>query len=109
MNMTPPQRTSPLPQSTPIHTQSSTTDGYDSEYEWQHDTFHQLSNEIHPFFVGPMPPRDFLDEFLCLPSQVLGSLPRFKEGMFSALSEPSGSRESGMYDKFVWFKSHPLS
>lgn len=109
MNMTPPQRTSPLPQSTPIHTQSSTTNSYTSKCEEQHNTFHRLSDEMHPFFVGPIPPRDFLDEFLCLPSQVLGSLPRFKEGMFSALSDTFRSRESGMYDKFVWFKPYLLS
>jgi hypothetical protein len=57
-----------------------------------------------PFFVGPMPPEDFLDEFLPLPSEVLKNLPRFEKGMFSDMI--GLSRESEQYYAFVCFNSY---
>jgi hypothetical protein len=103
MDKTPPSNTSQLPQSTPIRTQSSTTGKYASKFEGRDSTFDLLANEMGPFFVGPMPPEEFLDEFLPLSSDVLKDS-RFKEGMFSPMTKLS--HEGTQYDAFVCFNSY---
>ena len=85
---TPPRNTSSLLQSTPIHTQSSIMDRYSPNCEAQEDTFLQLSSEMGPYFVGPLPPEEFLNQFMCQPSGDL-HLPHFREGMFSAMRKSS--------------------
>ncbi|KAH9015180.1 hypothetical protein EDB84DRAFT_1277390 [Lactarius hengduanensis] len=49
------------------------------------------------FFVGPMPPHDFLDTFL--PSTSLSPVLPFEQGMFSRVHETASEAE--MYDTFV--------
>jgi hypothetical protein len=77
---------------------------YPFKCKGQDSTFDLLSNEMGPFFVGPMPPEDFLDEFLLLSSDVLKDLPCFEKGMFSDMIELS--QESEQYDAFVCFNSY---
>jgi hypothetical protein len=104
--VTPPSNVPPLPKSTPIHTQSNTThkDGvYGLKPEGREHIFGQLSTKMNPFFVGPMPPHDFLEEFLPL-SQLE---PPFSEGMFSSMI--GVSKETDMYNQFVCFRSYLLS
>lgn len=57
-----------------------------------------MSNEMGPYFIGPLAPQVFLDKFLPLSSPG-PSVPSFEPGMFSALS--GASSEADMYDKFV--------
>lgn len=85
MDKTPPSNTSQLPQSTPIRTQSGTTDRYALKCGGRESILALLSTEMGPFFVGPMPPEVFLDEFLPLSPEDLKDLPRFEKGMFSPM------------------------
>ncbi|KAH9007909.1 hypothetical protein EDB84DRAFT_1447252 [Lactarius hengduanensis] len=68
----------------------STTDRFAPKYEDRDTTFRRLSDEMASFFVGPMPPHDFLDTFLP-----------------STLAQPRSSIRTGnvfsseMYDTFV--------
>ncbi|KAI9446709.1 hypothetical protein H4582DRAFT_1804615, partial [Lactarius indigo] len=57
----------------------------------------QLSDEMASFFIGPMPPHDFLDTFL--PSTSLSPILPFKWGMFSRVCEMA--LEAEMYDALV--------
>ena len=59
----------------------------------------QLQTEMSHFFIGPMPPQDFLDVFLPLPSASVS----FSRGMFSDMIRCS--KEVNMYDKFVSYAS----
>ena len=43
-------------------------DRYSPNCEAQEDTFLQLSSEMDPYFVGPLPPEEFLNQFMCQPS-----------------------------------------
>jgi hypothetical protein len=49
----------------------------------QDQIFGVMSEEMAPFFLGPMPPQDFLSAFL--PSSQLSS---FQLGMFITLAQP---------------------
>jgi hypothetical protein len=49
----------------------------------QDQIFDVMSEEMAPFFLGPMPPQDFLSAFL--PSSQLSS---FQLGMFITLAQP---------------------
>jgi hypothetical protein len=99
----PPSSPLPLP-GTPVHTRSTTTDQFLPRYENRETTFQRLSTEMSSYFVGPMPPQEFLDTFLPVTSSC-PSVPRFKLGMFSNLSE--SSFEANMYQSFV--SSEPLT
>ncbi len=94
----PPPQAPPL-HSTPIHTSSRMTD---QQYEDRGGTLQRLSDEMSPYFVGPMPPQVFLDTFLP-PSKPSSNASPFKKGMFSALVK--ASLESEMYQKFVCFRT----
>ena len=97
--MTPP--TMPLTSSvllsgTPMHTHSATTDWF-LKIE---ATFQQLSIEMLPFFVGPVPPQDFLDFFLpSTTSSPFKVVTNFCLGIFSALVQSTSKAE--MYGNFV--------
>jgi len=116
MSTTPPPQAPPL-HSTPVHTHSRTTDRHILKYENRNAALLRLSNEMAPYFVGPMPPQDFLATFLP-PDPPSGSEPScnassepprgprpppFKKEMFSTLTKTS--RESEMYQKFVCFRT----
>jgi hypothetical protein len=113
MTKTPPPQTPPLSlQSTPVHTGSRTTDRFGSKYVNRARTLSQLSTEMAPFFVGPMPPEEFLDTFLPHSKQPSCDAPErppvppFKKEMFSALL--GSSSEGEMYKTFVCFTSFLL-
>jgi hypothetical protein len=100
-----PPPTSPLPlPGTPVHTRSATTDRFLPKYEDRDATFRRLSKEMSSYFVGPVPPQDFLDAFLPLTSSH-HSVPSFEKGMFSALVDSASEAE--MYSHFVG--SDPLA
>jgi len=96
---TPPACPVPLP-GTPVHTRSATTDRFLPKYEDREATFRRLSIEMSPFFVGPVPPQDFLDFFLpstsCSPS---GAVANFRPGIFTALAQSTSEAE--MYGNLV--------
>jgi hypothetical protein len=102
MSQTPPSKPSPLPHSTPIHTHSSTTGKYNPKYEGRDATSKRIANEMTHFFVGPMPPQDFLNQFLSPPLYTSNHV--FKMEMFSGLS--GITPENAMYNKFVCFRSY---
>ena len=95
----PPTSSVPL-SGTPVHTCSATTDRFLPKYEDREATFRRLSIEMSPFFVGPMPPQDFLDFFLpstsCSPSEAVTN---FHPGIFGALVQSTSEAE--MYGNFV--------
>lgn len=67
MSTTPPPQARPPapPPSTPINTRRRTTGQRDFEfkYEDRNTTYRRLSDEMSPYFAGPMPPQEFLDTF----------------------------------------------
>ena len=108
MSTPPPQALSP--HSTPIHTGSRTIDPNNvTEFEDSDGTYRQLSDEMIPYFVGPMPPQAFLDAFLpSSPSEPSCNasgppIAPFKKGMFSNVV--GASSESDMNQKFVCSKT----
>jgi hypothetical protein len=98
----PPNPSLDLPQGTPVHTRSSTSDKFNHGYESRDDIFSRLADEMEPFFVGPIPARDFLDHFLPPPPSAPSSLPQFTRGMFNHFTEAySKGQELKLYDPFV--------
>jgi len=97
---TPPLQMPPL-QSTPVHTRSRTL-RFGRRFSDRDCIYAQLVDEMAPFFVGPMPPQEFLDTFLPL-NKLSTSQPctSFKEGRFSVLT--GSLPENQLYDKFVCF------
>ncbi|KAI9442014.1 hypothetical protein BJY52DRAFT_1229263 [Lactarius psammicola] len=79
--ITPPRSSALVPSGTPIHTRSSTTGFLDALHLTRDQVFGVMSDEMAPFFLGPMPPQEFLSFFLP------GSQPSsFQAGMFDALA-----------------------
>src|SRR5260221_11380815 len=111
MSTTPPPQAGPPapPPSTPIHTRSRTTDRNSFKYADRTSTYRRLSDEMSPYFVGPMPPQLFLDTFfppsglLCNASPKSPRPSRFKKVMVSALV--GVSQESTKYLTFVCFRT----
>ena len=109
---TPPLSTRKTPHSTPIHTQGTTTNRYKTaHFSWE-DVFKNLAYEITPYFLGPMPPGDFLDKFLPLGVTTSKSKSKskskfkFKHDMFKAVS--NADLESSMYTEFVSSQDYHL-
>jgi hypothetical protein len=80
---------------TPINTRSHTLHRFGGRCWSTDELYLELAAEMSPYFVGPMPVSDFLEEFLPLP-QV--DVP-FTEGMFDSVL--ASQDEGGMYDPFV--------
>jgi hypothetical protein len=102
MSATSTTTSSPL-QGTPVHTRSNTLHRFGKRYEDRGAVLRRLADEMIPYFVGPMPPQEFLDTFLPISSD---SSPTpstsdvvLKPGMLSPLGQTSA--EAGMYDVFV--------
>ena len=100
---TPPKNSSLLPKSTPIHTLSNTTSTYSQNHETRDEYHTRLSNEMAPYFIGPMPAEEFLDQFMPRPS---GPLDSFDKKMFGDMSK--STREEHMRGALVRFKSYLL-
>jgi len=93
--VTPPNSSNaPVPFGTPVHTRSSTTGYLGTKCPTRDKIFDVMSEEMAAFFLGPMPPRQFLSTFL--PSSHPSS---FQPGMFDALTQPS--TETAKYQVFV--------
>ena len=85
---------------TPINTGSRTLHRFGDRYRDYQDHYLDLSAEMEPYFVGPMPASAFLSEFL--PTSKLRlpeDMPSYVNGMFDkALSE---TEEVNVYKPFV--------
>jgi hypothetical protein len=98
MSITPPRSAnSLLAPGTPIHTRSSTTGCLNKEHLTRDKIFQALSAEIAPFFLGPMPPTEFLSTFL--PSSEPSSS---VSGIFDELGNTAD--EAQMYPIFVSYR-----
>ena len=77
-----------------MHTRSATTDRFLPKYEDREATFRRLSTEMSPFFVGPVPPQDFLDYFLpstsCSTSEAVA---KFRPEIFTPLVQSASEAE----------------
>ena len=83
-----------------------TTDRFDTKFEGRDDIYMRLSQEMAPYFVGPIPPKKFLDHFLPeAPSNCSSS--HFEPGMFSQMS--AAASEVEMYYPFVHIHIIPHS
>ncbi|KAI9449787.1 hypothetical protein BJY52DRAFT_1192296 [Lactarius psammicola] len=92
--ITPPRSSALVPSGTSIHTCSSTTGFLDALHLTQDQVFGVMSDEMAPFFLGPMPPQEFLSFFLP------GSQPSsFQVGMFDALA--NFRTEVSVYKTFI--------
>jgi len=100
---TPHKTLSPLLQSTPIHTLSNTTSTYSQNHEMRDEYHTRLSNEMSPYFIGPMPAEEFLDRFMPQPS---GPLDSFEKGKFGDMSK--NTVEGRMRQALVRLKSSLL-
>lgn len=91
----------PVP-GTPFRTDGRTIGQYEPDYHHRRGVLQQLSYDMSPYFVGPIPPKTFLDEFLPLPSRPVPEDHIFTTNMFSALKS-AGSRgpESTMFPGLV--------
>jgi len=93
--LTPPSSsTGPVCFGTPVHTRTSTTRFFDTKHLSRDGIVRVMSLEMAPFFLGPMPPQDFLSTFL--PSLQPSS---FQAGMFDTLT--NHRTETLMYKAFV--------
>src|SRR6267154_2070569 len=76
--------TVPLPQSTPIKIDSSTTCPFTTNQKYCIPSCTVMAEEMAKFIVGPMPARDFLDQFF--PTRKiwgLSQVPLFKPGCYN--------------------------
>jgi hypothetical protein len=80
----------------------SGTHDYSTNAEYRDHRNRKLSSEMKGHFVGPMPPRDFLDNFL--PTRTFKT-----DGNQNRWADLAGkSKEAAMYDPFVSLASHLL-
>ena|SRR5258707_8559831 len=88
---TPPRDSSSLQlPGTPVHTRSATPGSSEmkTNYENRLMTLSHLTDEMSPFFIGPITAQEFLDSFL--PPPLTGtSVPLFEIGMFDSLIQAS--------------------
>ena len=80
------------------------TDGLDQKFHDRDAVFRRLSRAMSHYFVGPIPPKKFLDSFLPKDPHAPSSS-TFQPGMLSGLKD-AGS-EGDMYTKFVRSNVHP--
>jgi hypothetical protein len=96
---TPPSSSLPVP-GTPLKTDGRTMDQYESQYQHRSSTLQRLSYDMSRYFVGPVPPEEFLDEFLPLTSHPPAPEDHiFTKNMFSALKKVG--TEAVMYHGLV--------
>jgi hypothetical protein len=95
MSKTPPPGPLPIPE-TPVHTRSATTGRFNDTFEDRSLVFQRLSQEMALYFVGPVPPQDFMKSFFPLPNSCSNTP---KSGVFAGLTRAAS--EADMYDIFV--------
>jgi hypothetical protein len=98
----PPDSSSLQPPGTPVHTRSTITGGSETKtkYENRSMTLSRLTDEMSPFFVGPITAQEFLDSFLP-PPPTGSSVPLFKKGMFNSVTQTLHEQEVKWYSVFV--------
>jgi hypothetical protein len=100
--MSTPPPTFNIPPGTPVHTRSSTTDGYFPKYEDRNLLLPRFAAKMSPFIVGPIGAQAFLDRFLppgpapSHPSPVPSLM-----GVFDHFIELLSECETSSYDEFV--------
>jgi hypothetical protein len=103
MVATPPHTTLPLPQSTPIKVNSSTTLSFTTHNKYCIESCTAMAEEMAKYFVGPMPFQQFLDDVFPvkeLPS--LSNIPRFRAGKYKTTVK--AKLEANAYSPFVSLK-----
>ncbi len=79
---TPPCTTLQLPQSTPIKISSSTILPFTTTQKYRLDTWDAIATEMTKSIVGPMPPKQFLDEFLPIPTDGIDVVRDYRPGCY---------------------------
>jgi len=67
-------------------------DQYEPPYQHRSDTIQRLSYDMSRYFVGPVPPERFLDDFLPLTLDPPSGDPIFTNNMFLALKNAATER-----------------
>lgn len=97
---TPPNTTVPLPKSTPIKFDSSTTLPFTTHDKYRIETCTAMAAEIKKYLVGPMPVQQFLDDFFPISAPLsLDNVPNFTPGYYNDVLK--AKLESEAYDPFV--------
>jgi hypothetical protein len=99
---TPPGATFPLPQSTPIKVDSSTTLPFTTTQKYRVESCTAMADEIKKYIVGPMPAIQFLDVFFptdCIPRYRKRSAYKYEAGCYDTTVKAASEREA--YDPFV--------
>lgn len=99
---TPPNTTLPLPQSTPIKINSSTTLPFTTYNKYRIESCTVMAEEMTKYLVGPMPPQQFLDDFF--PTKEIPNLSKvtqFKPGRYTSMLKAKS--EVKAYNPFVSF------
>jgi hypothetical protein len=97
---TPPGTNPPLPQSTPVKIESSTTLPFTTNQKYRIESCTTMGEEIKKYLVGPMPAQEFLDTFFPaskLPG--LNHIPVFTLGCYRRTVK--AKKETCSYKHFV--------
>ena len=98
---TPPPAPKAVPNSTPILYKISENHTYSSGLSTRQNENRQLADEAKGLFLGAMPPREFLNDFLPLPvSQNVSKCPDSKNAFVKVIKKKRG-KEDIMYYPFV--------
>jgi hypothetical protein len=103
---TPTSTNQPLPQSTPVKLESSTTCPFTTHQKYRVESCTTMGEEMEKYLVGPMPIQQFLDHFFPL-SRLPGlqkvpglyKVPDFAPGCYH--NTVSAKKETDSYDHFV--------
>ena len=97
---TPQGKTLPLPQSTPIKVDTSTTLPFTTTQKYRVKSYTAMAEEMAKYLVGPMPAQQFLDEFFPIDDLPgLQSVPSFARGCYRAAV--MAEKETSAYKHFV--------
>lgn len=97
---TPSLSCTPLPHSTPVKIETSTTCPFTTNQKYRIESRTAMGREIKKYLVGPMPAQQFLDDFF--PVHKLSSLddvPQFQSNCYSRTIR--AKKEKKAYDPFV--------
>ena len=92
--------TCPLPQSTPVKTNTATLLPFTTNQKFRIQSCTEMAAEIKSHLLGPMPAQVFLDTFFPQGSlSVLSELPAFTKGCYTPVT--SSQSETLAYGPFV--------
>ena len=101
MATTPPNTTLPLPLSTPIRINTSTTLPFSTLNRCRIESCTAMAAEMEKYLVGPMPVQQFLDDFFPIKELPHLSNNQFKKGHYDATVRATS--EINAYRPFVSF------